>query len=122
MPGPDSSYSCLLHQRFWKVLREAVDEVRWEIGHDTENQIRTQDGTTDPDGVLPLGRGDDLDLHGGRAQGSQLLLHSVRDTGVHGGTAGENDVSVEITTDIKIALEDGVVAADSGEPRGMTKL
>lgn len=23
IPGPDSSYSCLLHHRFWKVEREA---------------------------------------------------------------------------------------------------
>ena len=26
MPGPDSSYSCFEHQRFWKVLREAKIE------------------------------------------------------------------------------------------------
>ena len=39
-----------------------------------------QDGSSDPDGVLPLGRSDDLDLHGGWSQGGDLLLHSVGDT------------------------------------------
>jgi hypothetical protein len=73
----------------------------------------TQDRATNPDGVLPLRRCNDLDFHGGWAQGSQLLLHPVRDTGVHGGTTRKNDVAVEVTTDIKIALEDGVVAENT---------
>ena len=55
-----------------------------------------QDGATDPDGVLPLGRSDDLDLHGGRSQGGDLLLHTIGDTGVHGGATGEDGVGVEI--------------------------
>ena len=45
-----------------------------------------QDGTTDPDGVLALGGSNDLDLHGRGSKGSDLLLHTVGDTGVHGGT------------------------------------
>ena len=55
-----------------------------------------QDGTSDPDGVLPLGRSDDLDLHGGRSQGGDLLLHTIGDTGVHGGATGKDGVGVEI--------------------------
>ena len=39
-----------------------------------------QDGATDPDGVFPLGRSDDLDLHGGWGQGGDLFLHSVSNT------------------------------------------
>lgn len=39
----------------------------------------------------------------------QFLLHTVSNTGVHGGSTGEHNVSVEVTTDIKIALVDGVV-------------
>merc|ERR1712112_483308 len=48
---------------------------------------RGEDGASDPDGVLPLGGSDDLDLDGGGSEGSNLLLHSVSDTGVHGGAS-----------------------------------
>ena len=37
-----------------------------------------QDGATDPDGVLPLGRSNDLDLDGGGGEGGDLLLHPVK--------------------------------------------
>ena len=53
--------------------------------HFLEGGQGSQDGATDPDGVLPLGRSDDLDLHGRGSQGSDLLLHTIGDTGVHGG-------------------------------------
>ena len=53
--------------------------------HLLEGGKRSQDGATDPDGVFPLGRSDDLDLHGGRSQGGDFLLHTIGDTGVHGG-------------------------------------
>ena len=79
--------------------------------HFLEGRERCQDGTADPDGVLPLGRSDDLDLHGGRSQGGDLLLHTIGDTGVHGGAAGEDGVGVEIFTDVDVALHDGVEAA-----------
>jgi len=68
-----------------------------------------QDGATDPDGVLPLGRSDDLDLHGGRSQGGDFLLHTIGDAGVHGGAAGKHGVGVEILTDVDVALHDAVV-------------
>ena len=64
--------------------------------HFLEGGQGSQDGATDPDGVLPLGRRDDLDLHGRRRQGGDLLLHTIGDAGVHGGAAGEDCVSVEI--------------------------
>ena len=64
--------------------------------HFLEGGERSQDGATDPDGVLSLGRSDDLDLHGGRSQGGDLLLHTIGDTGVHGGATGEDSVGVQI--------------------------
>merc|ERR1712027_165980 len=67
-----------------------------------------QDGATDPDGVLPLGGSDDLDLDGGGGQGGDLLLHTVSDTGVHGGAAGHDSVGVQVLTDVNVALHDGV--------------
>ena len=77
--------------------------------HLLERGERSEDGTSDPDGVLPLGRSDDLDLHRGGGEGGDLLLHSVSDTGVHGGTAGEDSVGVQVLTDIDVALHDAVV-------------
>lgn len=54
--------------------------------HLLEGRQGGQNGSTDPDGVLALGGSDDLDLHGRRSKSSDLLLHTVGDTGVHGGT------------------------------------
>ena len=64
--------------------------------HLLEGGEGSQDGASDPNGVLSLGRSDDLDLHGGRGQGGDLFLHAVSDTGVHGGATGENGVGVEV--------------------------
>ena len=94
-----------------------------------EGGKRSQDRTTDPDGVLPLGRSDDLDLyvramssqdlelkrvttnlHARRGKGDKLLLHAVSDTREHSGTTGQHDVSVQITTNIEIALVNRVVS------------
>merc|ERR1712165_159902 len=60
--------------------------------HLLEGREGSQDRSSDPDGVLPLGRSDDLDLDGGGSQGSDLLQHAVSNTGVHGGAPGENGV------------------------------
>merc|ERR1712027_306014 len=68
-----------------------------------------QDGSSDPDRVLPLGGSDNLDLDGGGSQGGDLLLHSVGNTGVHGGATGQDSVGVQVLPDVDIALHDGVV-------------
>ena len=44
-----------------------------------------QDGAANPDRVLPLRGSNDLDLDGGWSKSSDLLLHSVSNTWVHGG-------------------------------------
>merc|ERR1712179_320685 len=79
--------------------------------HLLEGGEGSQDGASDPDGVLSLGRRDDLDLHGGRSQGGDLLLHTIGDTGVHGGATGKDRVGVKILTKINVGLHDGVEAA-----------
>merc|ERR1712179_624728 len=79
--------------------------------HLLEGREGSQDGSSDPDGVLSLGRRDDLDLHGGRSQGGDLLLHTIGDTGVHGGATGKDRVGVKILTKINVGLHDGVEAA-----------
>jgi len=68
-----------------------------------------QDGATDPDGVFPLWGSNDLDLNGGWSQGSDLLLHTISNTRVHGGASRHDSVGIEILPDVNIALHDGVV-------------
>ena len=78
--------------------------------HLLEGGQRGQDGTTDPDGVFPLGWSNDLDLHGAGSQSSDFLLHTVSNTREHGGTSGEDSVGVQILTDVDVALHDGIVS------------
>merc|ERR1719384_1354617 len=79
--------------------------------HLLEGGQRGQDGATDPYRVLPLGRSNDLDLHGGGGQGCDLLLHSVSNTWVHSGASRQNSVSIQILPDINITLHDRVVSS-----------
>merc|ERR1711881_557367 len=76
--------------------------------HLLEGGEGSQDGSSDPDGVLPLRGIDDLDLDGGRSQGSDLLLHTVSNTGVHGGASRHDGVGVQVLPDVNTALHDGV--------------
>merc|ERR1712098_443245 len=78
--------------------------------HLLEGGEGSQDGSSDPDGVLPLRGSNDLDLHGGWSQGGDLLLHSVGNTREHGGSTGEHGVGVQVLPDVNIALHDGVVS------------
>merc|ERR1712095_90912 len=77
--------------------------------HLLEGGEGSQDGATDPDGVFPLRRSNDLDLNGGGSQGSDLLLHPVSNTRVHGGATRNDSVGVQVLPDVNIALHDGVV-------------
>jgi len=77
--------------------------------HLLEGGQGSQDGSTDPYGVLSLGGSDDLDLNGAGSEGGDFLLHSVSNTGVHGGAAGQDSVGVQVLTDVDVALHDGVV-------------
>merc|ERR1712070_960458 len=77
--------------------------------HLLEGGERREDRAADPDRVLALGRRNDLDLHRGRGERGDLLGHAVGDARVHGGAAREDDVGVEVLTDVDVALHDGVV-------------
>lgn len=79
--------------------------------HLLEGGERGEDGSANPDGVLSLWWGNDLNLHGGRGKGSDFLLHTVGDAWEHGGSAGEHGVGVKVLTDVDVALHDGVVGA-----------
>merc|ERR1719154_462108 len=77
--------------------------------HLLEGGEGSKDGSSDPDGVLPLWGSNDLDLDGGRSKSSDFLLHTVSNTGAHGGASGHDSVSVQILTDVNITLHYGVV-------------
>lgn len=78
--------------------------------HVLEGTERTEDTASNPNRVLALGRGRDLDLNAARSEREEFLVHAIRDTGEHGGTTGKDDVGVQFTTDVKISLEDGIVS------------
>merc|ERR1719481_1392362 len=68
--------------------------------HLLEGGEGSKDGSSDPDRVLPLWWSNDLDLDGGRSKSSDLLLHPVSDTRVHGGASRHDSVGIEILTDV----------------------
>merc|ERR1719154_340884 len=77
--------------------------------HLLEGGEGSKDGSSNPDGVFPLWGSNDLDLDGGWCKGGDFLLHTVSNTGVHGGASGHDSVGIQILTDVNIALHDGVV-------------
>merc|ERR1712019_84648 len=68
-----------------------------------------QDGATNPYRVFPLGGNNNFDFDGRWSQGSDLLLHTISNTRVHGGATRHDSVGIEILPDVNIALHDGVV-------------
>ena len=77
--------------------------------HLLEGGEGSQDGASDPYRVLALWWGNDLDLHRRWCQVGDFLLHAVGDSGVHGSTTRQDNVGVQVLTDVDIALHDGVV-------------
>merc|ERR1719449_77968 len=75
--------------------------------HLLEGGQGSKDGATDPDGVLPLRRSNDLDLNGGGSKGSDLLLHPVSNTRVHGGAARHDSVGIEVLPDVNTVMSGG---------------
>merc|ERR1711887_105670 len=78
--------------------------------HLLEGGEGSKDGSTDPDGVLPLWGSNDLDLDGGRSQSSDLLLHTVSNTRIHGGASRHDSVGIQVLPDVNITLHDGVIS------------
>ena len=73
-----------------------------------ESRHRSQDGATDPDGVLSLRWGNNIYLHVRWSQSSHLLLHTISDTRKQGVATGQDDVGVQVLTDVDIALHDRI--------------
>jgi hypothetical protein len=73
--------------------------------HLLEGREGGEDRSSDPYGVFPLWRSDDLDLHGAWSKSNDFLLHTVSNSWVHGGTSGQNGVSVQVLISTVISLE-----------------
>lgn len=73
-----------------------------------ESREGGEGGTTSPDRVVSVGTSDDLDNTRLWAKFIELGVHSVWKTLVHGGSTREDDVLVEVGSDVDIALLDGV--------------
>ena len=65
-------------------------------------------GGTLPDGELTVGGGDDLDLGTSWGEANDLILQSVGETLVHGGTTGEDEVLAELLSDVDVGGLDGL--------------
>ena len=77
--------------------------------HLLEGGEGSQDGSSDPDRVFPFWGSNNLDLDGGGSQGSDLLLHTISNTRVHGGATRHDSVGIQVLPDVNITLRDGVV-------------
>lgn len=85
--------------------------------HSLEGGEGRKNRTTNPDRVSSLGGSNDFDLHGRGSKGGDFLGESFGNTGEHGSTTREDDVVVEILSDIDITLHDRVEGkfVDTGE-------
>ena len=76
--------------------------------HGLESSKGGKDGSSNPHGVLTLGRSDDLDAHGGRGKGSDLLGETLCNSLEHSRTSGAHNVGVQVLSDIDITGHDRV--------------
>jgi hypothetical protein len=56
--------------------------------------------------ALPLQRSNHLHLHAARGKCSNLLAHAVTNTREHSGTTTEDNITVQILSDIDVTLHD----------------
>ena len=79
--------------------------------HLLEGGQRGENGSSNPYGVFSFWWRDNLDLHRGWCEGSELFGHSLSDAGEHSRAARHNDVGVEVSSDVDVALHDGLESA-----------
>jgi len=66
--------------------------------------------STNPNGIVSISTSNNLGLVSLWAKLINILLNSVWETLVHGGATGEDNVFIEVTSDINIALLDRSIA------------
>lgn len=75
--------------------------------HVVEGGEASKSGGTLEDSVLAVGGGNEFDLVTSGSQAQELLLETVGETFVHGGTTGEDDVLHEVLADVDVRAGDG---------------
>jgi len=75
-----------------------------------ESSKGTESGSTSPDGVVSVSWGNDLDHVGLWCHGVELFLESIRKSFIKGGSTGEDDVLVKVSSDVHITVVDGGLA------------
>jgi len=77
--------------------------------HLLESWKRGQNWSADPNGVFSLRWSNNFYLHRTWSKSSNLLLHPICNTWIHGGTPRENVICIQILADINITLHYGIV-------------
>ncbi|KAF7818951.1 Fumarate reductase [Senna tora] len=75
-----------------------------------ERAERCQNGTSNPDTVLPLWWCHHFNFHATWCQCCNLLAHPISNAWEHGGTTTQDNVTIEILPNINITLHDGVIS------------
>merc|ERR1712125_61119 len=76
--------------------------------HTLECRQRSQDRSANPHGVLSLWWSHNLHLDRCRSQCSDFLCHTLVDSREHGSTSRQNNIRVQIFTDINITFHNGL--------------
>lgn len=76
--------------------------------HLLEGRQGRQNGSANPNAVLPLGWCDYLNPHGGRGQSTELFGHPFTDSRHHRRATGKHHVGIELLANVDITLHDGL--------------
>ena len=111
---------CNANRSFWTFMQNDLEALSVHDGrtgilvlglgdpHGLESSKGGKDGSSNPHGVLTLGRSDDLDAHGRRGKGSDLLGETLCNSLEHSRTSGAHNVGVQVLSDINITGHDRV--------------
>merc|ERR1719295_2065528 len=97
--------ACGIHETTYNSIMKCDVDIRKDLYANTV----MSGGTTMYPGIADRMQKEITDLDGGWSKSGDLLLHSVSNTGVHGGASGHDGVGVQVLSDVNIALHDGVV-------------
>merc|ERR1719300_835008 len=97
--------ACGIHETTYNSIMKCDVDIRKDLYANTV----MSGGTTMYPGIADRMQKEITALAPSTIKISDFLLHTVSNTRVHGGASGHDSVSIEILTDVNIALHDGVV-------------
>merc|ERR1719193_523113 len=106
-PSQVSAFKCL---RAFSVNNRWARLVVFLFGHPhfLEGGKGSKNGSSNPDRVLSLRRGNDFNVHSLRSKSFHFLFQSFWDSSEHGGSSRHDNVLVQVSSDINVALHDRV--------------